>query len=67
MGSYHTISTRCRGLLFLCLTSLKLKPTLILLDNNNDNYINNNNNKFKNLLDLDLRYYFGLKEHFLFC
>lgn len=64
--SYYTVSTRCRELLFLCLTSLKL--ALILLNNNNDNYINNNkNNKFKALLDLDLRDYFGPKDKFLFC
>jgi len=64
--SYYTISIRCRGLVFLCLTSLQLTPTLCLI-NSDDNYINNNNNKSKTLLDLDLRDYFGIQENFLFC
>lgn len=68
MVDYYTVTITYRGLLFLCLTSLKFKLGLILLNNNNDNYImTSNSSKCKALLVLHLRDYFRFKENFLFC
>lgn len=68
IADYYTIAITYKGLLFLCLTSIKFKLALTLLNNNNDNYIlTNNSSKCKALLFPDLRDCFGIKENFLFC